>query len=113
MQLNVIDSNDDYTHIALVGKLDIMGVGEVENKFVGYTVARKKSAVVDLSGVTFLGSMGLRIFLSAAKALRLEKKSLVLLSPQPLVKDVLDASGIEEVVRVETDPAAAIAAAQA
>ena len=113
MELKVINADDAYTHLALIGKLDIMGVGEVENKFIGYTAARKKSAVVDLSGVTFLGSMGLRIFLSAAKALGLEKKKLVLLSPQPLVKDVLDASGIGDVVLIETDPSVALAAAQA
>lgn len=113
MELKVINADDVYTHLALIGKLDIIGVGEVENKFIGYTAARKKGAVVDLSGVTFLGSMGLRIFLSAAKALSLEKKKLILLNPQPLVKDVLDASGIGDVVSIETDPAAAVAAAKA
>jgi anti-sigma B factor antagonist len=112
MELKVIATDDAYTHLALTGKLDILGVGEVENKFIGYTAARKKGAVIDLSGVTFLGSMGLRIFLSAAKALGLEKKKLVLLNPQPLVNEVLTASGIGEVVLITTDTAAAVAAAK-
>src|SRR5271154_4481124 len=113
MELKVINTDDAYTHLALSGKLDIMGVGEIENKFIGYTAARKKSAVVDLSGVTFMGSMGLRIFLSAAKALNLEKKKLILLKPLPLVEMVLDASGIGDIVAVEHDEAAAVALANA
>jgi len=112
MELKVIATDDAYTHLALIGKLDILGVGEIENKFIGYTAARKRSTVVDLSGVTFMGSMGLRIFLSAAKALSLEKKKLILLNPQPLVNEVLEGSGIGDVVTIATDSAAAVAAAK-
>jgi stage II sporulation protein AA (anti-sigma F factor antagonist) len=103
MEIKPLTADATYTHIALIGKLDIVGVGEIENKFLGYTAARKVGAVVDLSGVTFVGSMGLRIFLSAAKALHLEKKKLVLLNPAPLVKDVLP---------IMTDLESAIATAQ-
>jgi anti-anti-sigma factor len=113
MELNVIHSDDSYTHIALVGKLDVGGVGEIENKFLGHTAARKKSAVVDISGVSFLGSMGLRIILDAAKTLNREKKQLILLNPQPLVNEVLEASGISEIVSIQTDEAASVALAQA
>ena len=112
MELKVIATDDAYTHLALIGKLDILGVGEIEHKFIGYTAARKRSTVVDLSGVTFMGSMGLRIFLSAAKALSLEKKKLILLNPQPLVNEVLEGSGIGDVVTIATDSAAAVAAAK-
>ncbi|MCE0483570.1 MAG: STAS domain-containing protein [Methylacidiphilales bacterium] len=113
MELKAIHTDDSYTHLALVGKLDIPGVGEIENKFIGYTAARKKGAVIDLSGVTFMGSMGLRLFLSAAKALHRENKVVVLLNPQPLVREVLDASGIGDVVAIESDETAAVAKAKA
>ena len=109
MQIRELSSNEDYTHLALIGRLDIIGVGEIENKFIGYTASRKKSAVVDLSGVSFLGSMGLRVFLSAAKALALDKKKLVLFAAPPLVKDVLSSSGIDEVIPVEDTLEAALA----
>jgi len=113
MELKVINTDDAYTHIALSGKLDIMGVGEIENKFIGYTAARKKNAVVDISGVTFMGSMALRLFLSAARSLNLEKKSLILLNPQPLVKEVLETSGIEDAVVIEHDTESALGKAKA
>jgi len=113
MELKVISADDVYTHLALSGKLDILGVGEIENKFIGYTAARKKNALVDISGITFMGSMGLRIFLSAARSLALEKKSLILLNPQPLVKEVLEASGIEDLVVIEDNAESALAKAKA
>jgi anti-anti-sigma factor len=113
MELKVINTDDAYTHLALSGKLDIMGVGEIENKFIGYTAARKKNALVDISGITFMGSMALRLFLSAARSLNLEKKSLILLNPQPLVKEVLETSGIEDAVVIEHDVESALAKARA
>jgi anti-anti-sigma factor len=113
MELKAISTDDAYTHLALCGKLDIMGVGEIENKFIGYTAARKKNAVIDMSGVTFMGSMGLRLFLSAARSLSLEKKSLILLNPPPLVNEVLEASGIQDVVLIEHDAGSALSKAKA
>jgi len=113
MELKVINTDDAYTHLALCGKLDIMGVGEIENKFIGYTAARKKNALVDMSEVTFMGSMGLRLFLSAARSLSLDKKSLILLNPQPLVNEVLEVSGIQDVVAVEHNTETALNRAKA
>ena len=113
MELNVISTDDGYTHLGLSGKLDIMGVGEIENKFIGYTAARKKNALIDMSEVTFMGSMGPRLFLSAARSLSLEKKSLILVNPQPLVNEVLEASGIQDVVVIEHDTESALSKAKA
>jgi anti-anti-sigma factor len=113
MELNEIQSDGTYSHIALVGKLDVGGVGEIENKFLGFTAARKKNAIVDLSGVTFLGSMAIRIILDAAKVLNREGKKLILVDPQPLVDEVLDASGIGELVAIKRDTASAVELAKA
>jgi anti-sigma B factor antagonist len=113
MEIKALHTDDTYTHIALIGKLDVGSVNEIENKFLGYTSARKKNTLVDISEVTFLGSMGLRIILDAAKSLAREKKQLILLNPQPLVAEVLEASGISELVSIQTDSAAALAMVKA
>jgi len=113
MELIVINADDTYTHIALSGKLDILGVSEIEDQFIGLTAARKKNALVDISAVTLTGSMGLRLFLKAARSLSAEKKSLILLNPQPLVNDILEESGIRRVVAVEHDAEAALGKAKA
>ena len=113
MELKVISADDVYTHLALSGKLDILGVGEIENKFIGYTAARKKNALVDISGMTHTGSMGLRLFLRASRDLSTVKKSLILLNPQPMVNDVIEESGIRRVIPVEHDAESALKKARA
>jgi len=113
MEIKDLTTDGTYSHLALIGKLDIVGVGEIENKFLGYTVARKKNTILDLSGVTFMGSMGLRIFLSAAKPMQLNGHKLILLNPSQMVKEVLEMSGISDIIPIATDEAAAVALAKA
>ena len=108
MELKVINAGDDYTHLTLSGKLDTVGVGEIEEQFLALTAGRHKNSVIDISEVTFTGSLGLRLFLSVAKSLGWEKKSLILLNPQPLVNDVLEASSFQDVVVIEHDAEAAL-----
>ena len=112
MEIKIIEMDDTITHIALIGRLDVIGAGEIENKFIGFAAARKQNTVVDLAEVSFLGSMGLRLFISAAKALGLEGKKLVLANARPLVKDVLDASGIGTLIPIESDTESALTAAR-
>jgi anti-anti-sigma factor len=113
MELKVINADGAYTHIALSGKLDILGVGEIEDQFIGHTAGRKKNALVDISGVTLTGSMGLRLFLRASRSLSADKKSLILLNPQPLVNEVLEESGIRRVIDVEHNTESALNKAMA
>jgi anti-anti-sigma factor len=108
MELSVIESDDTYTHLALSGKMDVAGVQDIESKFISLIASSKKNALVDISGVTFMGSMGLRVFLSAAKSLSREKKSLILLNPQPLVNEVLEASSFQDVVDIEHNAESAL-----
>ena len=93
LEIEEVTSQDSHTHLRLVGRIDITGAGIIESRFIGYTAARRKHAIVDLSGVPFLASMGIRVFLSAAKALSRDGKLLVLFGAQPAVLKTLVISG--------------------
>lgn len=99
-ELRLIEQADTHTTVALTGSMDVAGAGAIETKFIGHTVARKKHALVDMSGVDFLGSMGIRVFVSTAKALMREQKKLVLFAAQPLIEKTLMMSGFAAVVPV-------------
>ncbi len=99
-ELNLIEEAETHTTIALTGSMDVVGAGAIENKFIGYTVARKKHALVDMSGVEFLGSMGIRVFVSTAKALLRDQKKLVLFAAKPPIEKTLIMSGFNSVVPV-------------
>src|SRR5262249_46729200 len=93
-ELRVIDAAGDVTVVALVGRLDLAGTEELSLRFTAAVSARKRPAIVDLNEVTFLASLGMRMLISAARALRLSGSRLVLGNPQRRVHDALDAGGL-------------------
>jgi anti-anti-sigma factor len=65
--------------------------------------------VVDLSGVPFVASMGMRLLLLVAKTMAVRGGKMALLSPQPEVAAVLRTAGIDSIVPICTERDAAIA----
>jgi anti-anti-sigma factor len=93
-----IDAN--VTLIKLIGRMDIQGAEEIDIKFSGTTAVNNGIFIVDLSGVEFLASIGIRSILVTAKAVVARKGQLVLCSPTPLVAGVLEMAGISAIIPV-------------
>ena len=109
MNLEIKNHTDQITHVALRGHLDTTAVGDVELKFTSHTVPQGKPLLLDISEVTFLSSLGLRMLLTVAKALDRRGAKMVLLSPQPLVRDVLSHSGFDQFMAVHDNEVTALA----
>ena len=107
MEIKVIEKSDTLTHLALNGRLDLKGVQAIETQFLAYTVARKRPALVDLSGVDYLVSMGIRMLISSAKSMRANHSELVLLKPTPQVEETLRLVHLHDVVLITHDEAQA------
>lgn len=113
MELRVLSKpEEDVTRVALAGRLDLQGTGEIELAFTGQTAAKKRAAVVDLSEVSFLASMGMRLLVQVAKALRRADRRLVILRPQENVKQALEVAGLVEILPIADDEAEALAIAR-
>jgi len=82
------------SHIKLDGDLDIAGVGAVETRFYAHCAGNPPRVVVDLSGVGFIGSLGIRLLLQAIKTVSARGGRLVLLNPTKIVDSALDISGL-------------------
>ncbi|HEV7455600.1 MAG TPA: STAS domain-containing protein [Roseococcus sp.] len=80
--------------IALNGRLDITGASAVELRFTALA-AGHASVVVDMQGVEFMASMGLRLLVMAARKAASKGGRLVLWRPQPVVAEVITTSGLE------------------
>ena len=65
--------------------------------------------IVDLEGVTFLASMGIRSLVMAAKAAGLKKRRLVVIKASTDVEQVLIASGLDSLIPLAADVEAAMA----
>jgi len=98
--LKPIEQADTYTLVALSGSVDMAGVGEIEDDFIEYILGRKRHALVDMSGVDFLGSMGIRVFVNAAKSLLREQKKLVLFAASPSIEKTLKLTGFTAFVQL-------------
>jgi anti-sigma B factor antagonist len=69
MQMQVKDAGEGLLEVSLVGRLDTPGVDRVETQLTAHLVPRGARAIIDLSQVTFIGSGGIRMFITIARAL--------------------------------------------
>ena len=112
MQITVSEFGDAAKKVVLTGKLDIAGAEKIELPLA--TVAwSKTNIVVDMVGVDFIASIGIRHLVMAAKTVARASRKLILLDPNPMVTDVLLTAGLSDflpIVRSEDEARAAFAA---
>ena len=100
MQLEVQVTDEGITHVLLNGRLDTEGVDKIELEFGGAVIASRQHAIVDFSNVDFMGSLGIRMLISAAQALAYHESKMVVLSPQPNVLEAIESASLEEIIPV-------------
>jgi anti-anti-sigma factor len=112
MKMEVVETPDGLVNVTLVGRLDSPGVERVELQLTAHTVPRGARAIVDLSGVEFVGSMAIRMFITLGRALSKREGVLVLYGPQPLVQEVFETAALTEILPIRPDAESAAAIAQ-
>ena len=110
MQINHSEAGS-ITVVELDGRLDTAGVGAIETPFAAMTAAAGRAAIVDLSKVSFLASLGVRLFISTARAVERKGHKLVLFGATPAVTEIIETMGLEEIVPVVATRAKALARA--
>ena len=99
MELRKSD-RDDIAHVSLVGRLDAVGVEQIEEQFSQWTTDRALPTVVDMSGVTFMSSLGIGFLFANTKKLKKAGCKLVLLKPERMVESVLRTSKMDKVMPI-------------
>lgn len=108
MDIEITDV-DDVTKAVLMGRLDTTNVNRFETRFIDSLVPRGRPAIVDLGGVSFVASLGIRMLLSTARALSHQGKKLALYGANPLVADILETTALSDIIPVAATEAEAIA----
>jgi anti-sigma B factor antagonist len=109
MELRNLD--DDLVNVKLAGRLDTPGVDRIELRLTATLVPAGKNAVVDLSAVQLVTSMGIRMFITLARSLKAKKARMALYAPQALVRETFANVALGHVLPIcdnETDAVAAI-----
>jgi len=99
MELKILEAGPP-TRVALIGRLDVAGVGAVETRFVAATATQRRPVIVDVSELTFIGSLGIGMIVGAAHALKRHGAGMVLLDPQPFIERIFDVTHMGEAVPV-------------
>ena len=99
MQISISDEPGPTAKVGLVGKLDIAGA-EVIALPLATLAGGKNGIVIDMSGVTFISSIGIRHLVSATKTLSRRGGKLILVNPSDLVRDVLVTSGVSDLMPI-------------
>lgn len=100
MQIEITEQSDGLRRVTLTGRLDTPGVLGIEPRFVTGLVPGGKNAIVDISKVDFISSMGIRMFIAVARNMKDHHARLALYAPQPRVDEVLDAAAFRQLVPV-------------
>jgi anti-anti-sigma factor len=100
VELNIIQSSDNLTHVALSGRLDAVAVQQVGTRFQGLTASRGKPTIIDLSNLEFIASLGLGMLLSCARSLHGRGTRAVIVNPQPMVAKALETAHMDSVMPV-------------
>ena len=91
--MQVDESTDgDVRILTLTGRLDAMTSPPVEGRLLE-AVRHAPAVVLDLSGLDYVSSAGLRILLKAGKEAKVAKSRLALAALRPVVQEVFEVSG--------------------
>jgi anti-anti-sigma factor len=104
---------DGIEKISLVGRMDSVGGHDISLRLAALVGSRKLLAVVDLSEVSFLASIGIRTLVINARTQSMRGGLMALANPQPLVAEVLKMAGIDTIIPVYPDVDSAYSALMA
>ena len=110
-EIDLLDSG--VKEAKLAGRLDLKGAEEISDQFTFQLASSKAPVLVNMAGVEFLASIGIRTLLSTARSLERRGGKLVLLQPTEFVKDVLTTAGVDQLLDIYDDRQAALDALQA
>lgn len=86
--------------IVLRGEVDLTNAAELSELVTGQLADGTQHLTVDVAGLDFVDTAGIRVFLLAAKTLRQRGGDLVLLRPQRTLARVLEIIGADEIVTI-------------
>lgn len=92
------ERHGDVHTVALRGELDLASAPDIEQELKRVEATDAKSVVIDLSGLTFIDSTGIRLIVTADTRSRANANRLTLLRGPAAVQRVFVISGVEKLL---------------
>lgn len=112
MSFSVSDLPSGAQKVILQGRLDAQSASAMELQFTAAVGAAGRNVMVDMTGVSFVASLGIRLFLSTARVLQRKGAKMVIFGVAPAVKEVFDTVALDTLIPMvgtEAEAAAALA----
>lgn len=104
MELTIIPDDHRVSHLRLGGRMDPHGSQEIRASLRSATIDSNRSAVVDVSDVTFITSVGIGILVDCSETMRRAGHQMIIVGATGNVDKVLRKTGIYNIIT----PAASI-----
>lgn len=88
-----------WTLLVLTGRLDRITSSEIEEKAESLLAKNSKFAI-DVKGLSYLSSAGIRILIRVAKKARSSQKSFAICGAEGFVKEVMDDSNLDAMMTI-------------
>lgn len=96
-ELSISSTADGDEHaVCLFGELDVASSDRVQREFKRVEASTARAIVVDLSGLTFIDSTGVRLLVDARS--RVDADRLTLLRGRPAVQRVFELCGVDKLL---------------
>lgn len=96
--------------IDMAGKLDTQTAGPAMDELKGHLADFSGNLLINLEGLEFVSSSGLRVILRAAKQMRAQGGNMKVCGARGVVKEVLEISGFDSLLDLHPDEAQALSA---
>jgi len=100
MQLSFEHPEPQILQVILDGRLDIIGANEIDMRFNTTVSSSQEPVLIDLDKTSFMSSIGIRLLLGAAQALKRKDIYCAIVRPQKPVKEALRLSGLDQAIPV-------------
>jgi anti-anti-sigma factor len=86
--------------VTMSGRLDAAGAEAIDLRFAAAVGSVARNALVDLTEVSFVASLGLRMFISTARVLQRRGAQMVLFGAQPQVMEVFETIALDQMIPI-------------
>lgn len=103
LDIKVIKKKDYVYSVELKGSIDNETYQELEGHLKEIIDEKTKVVIVDMKGVTYISSIGIKVVIWAKKELERKKASFAMIDLQPQIKKVFDAMKILPMIDIFED----------
>ncbi len=107
MEFQIHDIAPNLARVVLTGRLDAVGAELLDLPFTARVSHLGKNAIVDLSAVPFVGSLGIRVLISGARVLQRSGYRMAIYGVSPAVAEVFEIVALADLIPIAPDMAEA------